>query len=84
MIIDAELTFNQFKNLPHVKNKPLNEQVRYYNDYIEQLCRMRHFYHIQCDNGRSTTVEETISETFFLLQENGDFLLQENNDKILL
>ena len=40
---------------------------------------------IECGGGKSTTsVGEPISETFFLLQENGDFLLQENNDKILL
>ncbi len=89
MNIDIEIPWQTFKTLPNIQRLSLNEQRLQYHYYIQSLEKTKHNSQIQT----WTTVPEagdvqptpTIPiETFFLLQENGDYILQENNDKIRL
>ena len=86
---DIEISWQTFRMLPEMRKLSLNEQQLQYHYYVQNLERTRHNSQIQT----WTTVPEagdvqptpTIpTETFFLLQENGDYILQENNDKIRL
>jgi hypothetical protein len=73
-------SWNQYKNLN--ENRNLNESVvlKKYHIYLGKL-QLEEFLKNPIDGGDVQIVE---AETFFLLQENGDYLLQENNSKIRL
>ena len=85
---DAELTWRQFSNLPHIQKLPLNEQTRYYNAYLENLSSQRQQYinWLQTHNKgpKPTQPESQPVESVFLLQEDLFDLLQENGDKIII
>ena len=38
---DGELTWNQFRGLPHIQRLPLQEQVKHYNSYLDNLASER-------------------------------------------
>jgi len=71
MILTGEIPFFQFKELSHVKGRPLNEQVKYYNDYIEQYIRMTQSVG---GGGNNFILQEN---NFYLLQEDGSLLIKE-------
>ena len=83
MLIE-EVPFKVFlERNPHLKNRPLNEQSFHYHDYISK-CQMQLRYMIEFGTGKYTTsVEDGISDTYFILQENADYLLQEDGDKLI-
>jgi len=76
--IFEELTWPQFTQLYEITKLPLNEQVKYYNQYLYQLSEARTSWLFSQGKGPLKEVEN------FLLQENLDFLLQENGFKITI
>jgi hypothetical protein len=74
--IFEELTWPQFTQLYEIAKLPLNEQVKYYNQYLYDLSLSRQNWLLSQNKGPLKEVEN------FLLQENLDFLLQENGFKI--
>jgi hypothetical protein len=74
--IFEELTWPQFTQLYEIAKLPLNEQVKYYNQYLYDLSLSRQNWLDTQNKGPLKEVEN------FLLQENGFFLLQENGFKI--
>jgi hypothetical protein len=74
--IFEELTWPQFTQLYEIAKLPLNEQVKYYNQYLYDLNLSRQNWLDTQNKGPLKEVEN------FLLQENGFFLLQENGFKI--
>ena len=66
--------WKHFIQQPHIKPLPLHEQVKRYNYILEEINYRHHL-----ERGRS----KFTSDSFFLLQENGDYLMQENGDKII-
>ncbi len=85
-----EISWQRFTELPSVKPLPLNEQVRKYNLYINELTYERNAYMNWLEGhkkGPQPVAESTSSEPssdLFLLLEGGDFLLLEDSDKIIL
>lgn len=73
---DGELTWNQFKGLPHIQRLPLQEQVKHYNSYLDNLVSERMQFQNWIQN------QNKGKQTEFLLQENLYFLLQEDGNKI--
>ena len=79
-----EISWQKFTQLPEVSPLPLNEQVRKYNLYINELTYERNVYLRWLEGhkkGERATVTDT--DTFFILQEDDDFLLQEDDDKLI-
>ena len=84
---DGELTWGQFKSLPHIHRLPLHEQSKHYNSYLDNLAseRMQFENWIQNQNkGNRKIVPRPIVETGVLLQENLFDLEQEDGNKILI
>ena len=86
-----EISWQRFTELPGVRPLPLNEQVRKYNLYINELTYERNVYMNWLEGhkkGALTTTTNSSSpepkDTDFLLLEDGDFLLSEDSDKIIL
>jgi hypothetical protein len=75
-----EYSWNQFRTLTHIRNLPLNEQVKRYRFYLEELSSM-----INVQN-KGRAIRPTITTPFsgFLLQENFDYILQEDGSRIYL
>jgi hypothetical protein len=78
--IFEELTWPQFTQLYEIAKLPLNEQVKYYNQYLYDLSLSRQNW---LDAQNKGLIETNENENF-LLQENLDFLLQENGFKITI
>jgi hypothetical protein len=80
---DGELTWGQFKSLSHIQRLPLQEQVKHYNSYLDNLVseRMQFQNWIQYQNKGPKKI---IEETFYLLQEDGGFLLQEDSSTLII
>lgn len=79
-----EIPWQKFTQLPQISPLPLNEQVRKYNLYINELTYERNVYLHWLEGhkkGDRTTVIDT--DTFFILQEDDDYLLQEDGDKLI-
>ena len=86
---DIEIPWQTFQKLLNIQQLPLNEQRLQYHYYIQSLERTIHNSQIQTwttvpEAGDVQSTPTIPTETFFLLQENGDYILQENNDKIRL
>ena len=85
-----EISWQKFTQLPGIKLLTLNEQVKKYNLYINELTHERNAYLHWLEGhkkGHQPVAESTSSEPssdLFLLLEGGDFLLQEDSDKIIL
>lgn len=78
-MILGELNFNQFVNQHNLRNLPINEQVRQYDFYIQNLVAEN-----QRQNKGQAVGTPTTSYEGFLLQENFDYLLQETGHRIFL
>jgi hypothetical protein len=78
MNIFEELSWPQFKLLNEIRTLPLNEQVKYYNQYIYDLNITRQNWLMYQNKG------PLVEETSYLLQEDNGFLFQENNFKIII
>ena len=84
-----EISWQKFTQLPGIKLLTLNEQVKKYNLYINELTHERNAYLHWLEGHKKGVrpVVESFSEPssdLFLLLEGGDFLLQEDSDKIIL
>jgi len=75
---DGELTWNQFKGLPHIQRLPLQEQVKHYNSYLDNLVSERMQFQNWIQN------QNKGKQTKFLLQEDLHFILQEDGNKIII
>jgi hypothetical protein len=76
------ISWKEYHNLNKDKLS-LNEMVRQYNMVLLQ--NQQEFILRQQSHRRSGSPFETsITDSEFLLQENGDYLLQENDDRIIL
>jgi len=64
-----EYTWPQFKNLNHIKDLPLQEQISRYRFYLDELSNQL----INQNKGNKKK---------YLLQENGSYILQQNGNKI--
>ena len=84
MNIFEELSWPQFQQLNEVRNLPLNEQVRYYNQYLYELDQARQSWIIYQNKGPRRTTPTPPVEEGFLLQEDLFDLLQETGDKIII
>lgn len=71
-----EISWQKFTQLPGISPLPLNEQVKKYNLYINELTYERNAY-LHWLEGHKKGPREA-----FLLQEDGNFLLQEDGFKI--
>ena len=73
-----EIHWLNFRKLPEIQPLSLNEQVKKYNLYINELTYERNVY-LHWLEGHKKGPRE-----IFLLQEDGNFLLQEDRFKIKL
>ena len=80
-----EISWQKFTQLPGIKLLTLNEQVKKYNLYINELTHERNAYlhWLEGHKKGARTVSEDSGETFFLLQEDDSFLLQEDGSKLI-
>ena len=79
----VEISWPQFQQLDYVRKLPLNEQVKFYNQYIWDLEQARQNWLIYQNKGPATEVNSSISEGF-LLQEDLFDLLQEDGSNIII
>ncbi len=84
MNIFEELSWPQFQQLNEIRLLPLNEQVRYYNQYLYELSEARQSWIIYQNKGLRRTTPTPPVEEGFLLQEDLFDLLQETGDKIII
>jgi hypothetical protein len=78
--IFEELTWPQFTQLTEITRLPLNEQTKYYNQYLYDLSIARQNW--LDTQGKGLRPSPIIVENGFLLQENLFNLLQEDGFKI--
>jgi len=80
-----EIHWLNFRKLPEIQPLSLNEQTRRYNLYINELTYERNVYLAWLEGHKKgpKPTEETPVESFFLLQEDGDYLLQEDGSKLI-
>ena len=88
MDIFNEILWSQFIQLNEVSSLPLNEQVKKYNQYLNELqyqrqCYIQQLNWLECSRGGKKP-DEVIQDVGFLLQENGFDILQEDNNKIII
>lgn len=85
MNIFNEILWPQFIQLNEVHSLPLNEQVKKYNQYLNELQYQRQCYFQQLNwlegnrGGR-----KPVQDVGFLLQEDGFDILQEDSNKIII
>jgi hypothetical protein len=65
-----------------------NEQVKKYNQYLNELRHQRQYYNQQLNwlecSGGGIKPEQPVQDVGFLLQEDGFDILQEDNNKIII
>jgi hypothetical protein len=81
---DGELTWNQFKGLPHIQRLPLQEQVKHYNSYLDNLVSERMQFENWLKNQNKGPNKLRVVEAGFLLQEDLFDLLQEDGSKLTI
>ena len=81
-MILGELNFNQFVNQYNLRTLPINEQVRQYDFYIQNLVAENQ----RQNKGPGKAPDSNITKPYegFLLQEDFDYLLQEEGYRIFL
>ena len=79
-MILRELSWKEFVHQHHIRNLPVNEQMRRFHYYQEALSAE---VYRQNKGRKDIIVTPESPDTYFLLQENTDFLLQENGSKII-
>jgi hypothetical protein len=88
MDIFNEILWPQFVQLNEVRSLPLNEQVKKYNQYLNELRHQRQYYNQQLNwlecSGGGIKPEQPVQDVGFLLQEDGFDILQEDNNKIII
>ena len=87
MDIFNEILWSQFIQLNEVSSLPLNEQVKKYNQYLNELqyqrqCYIQQLNWLECNKGGKK--KKTIQNVGFLLQEDLFDLEQENGSKIII
>ena len=80
MNIFEELSWPQFQQLNEIRLLPLNEQVKYYNQYLYDLDQARQSWIIYQNKGKRLTLQNV----GFLLQEDLFDLEQEDGSKIFI
>jgi len=80
MNIFEEISWPEFIQQVHVKPLPLNEQVKYYNQYIWDLNQARQNWLTYQNKGKRLTLQNV----GFLLQEDLFDLEQEDGSKIFI
>jgi hypothetical protein len=63
MFINEELTWHQFKQLNNIRKLPLNEQVQFYNRYLNDLSTQRMWAQIGASAGGDNTTTSTTTTT---------------------
>lgn len=79
-MILRELTWKEFIHQHHIRNLPLQEQMKKYHYYQEALSQE---IYRQNKGRRDVIVTPSTPDTYFILQEDNDFLLQENGSKLI-
>ena len=79
-----EISWQKFTQLPEITFLPLNEQVRKYNLYINELTYERNTYLKWLEGHKKGPLPLKLQTTGFLLQEDLFDLEQENGSKILI
>ena len=79
-MILRELTWKEFIHQHHIRNLPLQEQMKKYHYYQEALSQE---IYKQNKGRRDVIVTPSTPDTYFILQEDNDFLLQENGSKLI-
>lgn len=80
MNIFEELSWVQFQQLNEMRGLPLNEQVKYYNQYLYELNEARQSWIIYQNKGKRLTLQNV----GFLLQEDLFNLQQEDGNNIFI
>jgi len=88
MDIFNEILWPQFIQLNEVSSLPLNEQVKKYNQYLNELqyqrqCYIQQLNWLECSRGGKKP-DEVIQDVGFLLQEDLFDLEQEDGSKIII
>lgn len=78
-----EISWKNFSQLPEIKSLPLNEQVKKYNLYINELTYERNVY-LHWLEGHKKGPLKKIRNIGFLLQEDLFDLEQEDGSKIFI
>ena len=79
-----EISWQKFTKLPEIKLLSLNEQVKKYNLYINELTYERNVYLHWLEGHKKGPKRTTIQDIGFLLQEDLFDLEQENGSKIII
>lgn len=83
--IFEEITWPNYAKLPHIAKLPLQEQTKYYNQYLYQLSEARTSWIVYQNKGPlSGSTAPTPIESGFLLQEDLFDLLQEDGNNIII
>lgn len=82
MHLSEEILWPKFKTLNEIRNLPLQEQIRKYNIYLEQLnyARFQNWYNSQPKGDD----ERVIVSDGFLQQEDLNYILQEDGSYIII
>ena len=81
MNLFEEISWKQFQTLNEIRNLPLREQVRYYNQYLYELSEARQSWIIYQNKGPKPLTLQNIG---VLLQEDLFDLEQEDGSKIYI
>ena len=79
-----EISWQKFTQLPEVSPLPLNEQVRKYNLYINELTYERNVYLRWLEGHKKGSKKTTIQNIGFLLQEDLFNIQQEDGNNIFI
>ena len=79
-----EIHWLNFRKLPEMQPLPLNEQIRKYNLYINELTHQRNVYLHWLEGHKKGDKKKTLQNVGFLLQEDLFDLEQENGSKIFI
>lgn len=79
-----EIHWLNFRKLPEIQPLPLNEQVRKYNLYINELTYERNVYLAWLEGHKKGPKRTTIQNIGFLLQENLFNIQQEDGNNIFI
>ncbi|MDB4378149.1 hypothetical protein N9Z41_00115 [bacterium] len=79
-----EISWQKFTQLPQISPLPLNEQVRKYNLYINELTYERNVYLHWLEGHKKGPLPPKLQTIGVLLQEDLFDLEQENGSKILI
>jgi hypothetical protein len=79
-----EIPWQKFTQLPGIRPLPINEQVKKYNLYINELTYERNAYLHWLEGHKKGDKKKTLQNVGFLLQEDLFDLEQEDNSKIFI